>query len=119
MRLPVFLVATLLSLPAVWGQEGGSAEMKYLTVPPLEGPWTVRVAALSIEHGLEHPTVIRLKGNVEIRTPVCVTVGEKKELVCEGYMVLHADEATFDEATGAIEAHGNVSVIPIRREGKK
>ena len=94
---------------------GQANDMKYLTVPPLEGPRTVRVAALNIEHGVDYPTIIRLKGNVEIKTPVCVRVGEKKELVCEGYMVLHADEATFNEATGAIEAHGNVTVIPIQK----
>jgi hypothetical protein len=118
MRLPLLAAAMIFSFGAIC-QDNQSAEMKYLTVPPLKGPWTVRVSALNIEHGVEYPTVIRLKGNVEIKTPVCVTVGEKKELVCDGYMILHADEATFDEATGAIEAHGNVSVIPIQHEGKK
>jgi hypothetical protein len=112
MRLPIFAVAMIFCFRAVC-QENRPTEMKYLTVPPLSGPWTVRVAALNIEHGVEYPTVIKLKGSVEIRTPVCVTVGEKK--VCEGYMVLHADEATFNEATGAIEAQGNVSVIPVQK----
>ena len=61
---------------------------------------------MNIEHGVEYPTVIHLSGKVEIKTPVCV------KQICEGYMILHADEATFNEATGVIEAHGNVTVIP-------
>jgi hypothetical protein len=111
MRLSVFAMAMIFSFSALCQDN----EMKYMTIPPLQGPWTVRVSALHIEHGVEYPTTIRLSGKVEIRVPICVTAGEKKERVCEGYMVLHADEAAFDEATGAIEAHGNVSVIPISK----
>ena len=94
---------------------GQATDMKYLTVPPLQGSRTVRLSALNIEHGVDYPTVVHLSGKVEIKTPVCVTVGEKKELVCEGEMILRADEATFNEKTGAIEAHGNVTVIPIQK----
>jgi lipopolysaccharide assembly outer membrane protein LptD (OstA) len=54
--------------------------------------------------------VIHLKGNVEIKTTTCIPVGRRRATVCEGAMVLRADEADFHEETGEIEARGNVRV---------
>jgi lipopolysaccharide assembly outer membrane protein LptD (OstA) len=57
----------------------------------------VQLTASNIERGAKHPSIIRLKGNVEIKAK-----GLK----------LWADEADFDEATGEIKARGNVRVMP-------
>jgi hypothetical protein len=56
-----------------------------------------------------------LKGEVEITTPICVPMGTKGKLACDGYMVLRADEAELREDTGEIQARGNVNVTPVRQ----
>ena len=104
-----------LLLPAL-GQDDKAVEQKHLKVPPLNGGRTVALTALSIERGAHYPSVIKLQGNVEIKTPVCLRVGKKSELVCDGDMIVRADEAEFHEDTGQIEAHGNVSVTPLIHE---
>ncbi len=103
-------------LPPALGQDDKAVEVKHLTAAPQNGSRTVALAALSIERGAHYPSVVKLKGNVEIKTPVCLPVGKESELVCEGYMVVTADEAEFHEDTGQIEARGNVSVTPLRHE---
>ena len=92
------------------------AEQKSIIVFPPSGGRGLQVSALNIERGAEYPSVVYLKGNVEIKSPVCLPVGRKAALVCDGYMLLHADPAEFHEDTGQIEAHGNVSVIPLQHE---
>ncbi len=47
-----------------------------------------RLAALNIERGASYPSVVHLKGNVEIRT--------------NGF-ILRADDADYDENTGEVE----------------
>jgi hypothetical protein len=117
MKVPIFAAAMLCSLALC--QDKDTVEVKHLTVPTLNGNRAVSMSALNVERGVEYPSVIRLNGNVEIRTPVCLPVGPENKLVCDGYMILRADEATFHEDTGAIEAHGNVSVIPLQHEHKR
>jgi hypothetical protein len=106
------LISTL--LPLAIGQD--NAERKHLTVPPLNGGRAVALSALSIERGVSYPSVVKLKGNVEIKTPVCLPVGENGAMVCDGEMIVRADTAEFDESTGEIQAHGNVTVTPLRHK---
>lgn len=117
MTLPIFAVAMICSLAVC--QDKSAVEIKHLTVPTLNGNRAVSISALNVERGVEYPSVIRLSGNVEIRTPVCLPVGPKHAFICDGYMILRADEATFHEDTGDIEAHGNVSVSPLQHEPKR
>src|SRR5436190_15299054 len=96
-------------------QEYPAGQPKHLSVATLHGKRPVTVKALSIERGLHYGAVIHLKGDVEIQTPVCLPVGKRGALVCEGSMILRADEADLHEDTGEIEARGNVRVTPLRR----
>jgi hypothetical protein len=93
-----------------------ASEPKHLTVPPLNGNRSVALTAASIERGVTYPSEITLMGNVEIKTPVCLPIGKQGKLTCDGEMIVRADEAEFHEDTGRIEAHGNVSVIPLQHE---
>jgi hypothetical protein len=102
--------------PPASGQDDQAVELKHLTVAPQNGNRTVALAALTIERGAHYPSVVKLKGNVEIKTPVCLPVGKESELICDGQMIVRADEAEFHEDTGQIEAHGNVSVTPLVHE---
>jgi hypothetical protein len=93
-------------------------EPKSLLVPVVNGKRTVTVTALNINRGDRYPGIIQLKGNVEIKTPVCIPAGKKGKTVCAGEMVLRADEAQFHEDSGRIEAQGNVSVTPLHYHEK-
>jgi hypothetical protein len=64
---------------------------------------------LEIERGAEYPTVVHLKGSVEIRMRTCVMTGPGNMQVCAGYIVMHAGEADFHEDSSQIEARGNVT----------
>jgi uncharacterized protein YdeI (BOF family) len=100
------------------GQEPAS-ELKHAIVPQPNGGRGVSMAALYIERGVEYPTAVKLSGNVEIKTPVCAPAPKKgANMVCDGYLVVRADEALFHfhEDTGQIEAHGNVTVTPLRHK---
>lgn len=115
--LMVTLAFTFLSLAL--GQENKGTEQKHLMVVPQNGNRSVWVEALSIERGLPYPAVVTLKGNVQIKTPVCLQVGQQGAEVCDGYMIVRADEAELDERTGEIRPHGNVVVTPLYHEMKK
>ena len=54
----------------------------------------------------------------KIKSPVCFRLGKRGELQCDGAMILRAEEATFHEDTGRIEAHGAVTVIPLQHAVK-
>ena len=116
MRLPAYAIAViclvLMPLP-VPAQDYPAGQPKHLSVATLHGNRPISVQALSIERGLHYGDVIHLKGAVEIKTPVCLAVGKKGALVCEGAMILRADEADLHEDTGEIEARGNVRVTPL------
>jgi lipopolysaccharide assembly outer membrane protein LptD (OstA) len=58
-------------------------------------------------------SVIQLRGNVEIRRIACLPTGKDDVVVCEGTMVLHADEVDYNEKSGEMNARGNVHVIPV------
>jgi lipopolysaccharide assembly outer membrane protein LptD (OstA) len=79
----------------------------------------ILLSALNIVRGAEYPSVVYLEGNVQVKSPVCLPVGRKKALVCDGYMILHADQVEFHEDTGRIVAHGNVSVTPLEHETRR
>lgn len=91
-----------------------TAELKNLIAVPMNSSRPVSLIALSIDHSLKYPRVISMKGKVEIKTPVCLPVGKHNATVCDGDMVVHADEAEFNEDTGEIQARGNVEIIPLR-----
>ena len=109
-----FATVMLTMLPPATGQDT-SGELKHVMVPPLAGNKSTLVSALNVERGVDYPSVIHLKGSVEIRTPVCLPVGPQKSLVCEGNMIVRADAAEFHEDSGQIEAHGDITVTPFSR----
>lgn len=100
---PVFFCAL-----AVLAQEYPPDQLKNLSIPTSTSVRPVSVRAQSIERGPNYPSVVHLKGAVEIRTPVCT--GSPARQTCDGYVVLHADEADFHEDSGAVEARGNVKM---------
>jgi lipopolysaccharide assembly outer membrane protein LptD (OstA) len=95
------LLVTIALLPAVFLPHATSQETQAtaqrlsMPVTGVMGPATV--SALSIEREVAYPSTIRLKGNVEIKW--------------KG-MILNADEATYDEKTGQVEARGIVRAKP-------
>jgi len=89
-------------------------EQKHLSIPTLNGRRPVSISALNIERGVEYPAIIRLTGKVEIKTPVCLPTGKNGSMVCDGEMIVRADEAQLHEDTGQIEAQGNVVVTPLQ-----
>jgi len=106
MKLLLTALAAAVSLGA---QDNPAGQMKHLPIPTSSGR-PVSVAAMEIERGAEYPTIVHLKGSVEIRMPVCVRSGAGNTQSCSGYVVLHADEADFHEGTEQIDARGNVRV---------
>lgn len=94
------------------------SSVKHVSSIPANGTRPVLLAANNIVRGTPYPSTISLKGNVEIRTPVCLPVGKGEALVCDGEMILRADGAVFHEATGEIEAQGNVTVTPVQHRYK-
>lgn len=97
------VAATAFCVLALFAQD----EPKHLAVAgSRELPMTVK--ADQIERGASYPSTIHLKGNVEVRTGVCVRTEPGHSLSCNGYTVLRADEADVDEDSGAVEARGHV-----------
>ncbi|MDQ6664059.1 MAG: hypothetical protein M3Z23_06670 [Acidobacteriota bacterium] len=91
-------------------------EQKHLTAVPLSGGRAATLTALNIERGGQYPSAIHLTGGVEIKTPICLPAGRHGKLICDGSMILRADEATYHEDSGEIEASGSVTVTPLRHE---
>ena len=106
-----FTACFLAISPLISAQE----QAKHLSVATLAGPRPLSVRALAIERSEHYGGVIHLKGAVEIKTPICVPAGTGGRLVCDGEMILRADEAELHEDTGEIQARGNVSVTPVRQ----
>ena len=100
--------------PRTTAQDKEVAELKHVTTTPLNAMRPASMAAISIERGTQYPSVIRLKGSVEIKTPVCLPVGKNGAPVCDGDMIVRSDEAEYHEDTGEIQAHGNVQITPLR-----
>lgn len=95
---------------ALFAQEQPSNQLKHLSVPAGTSLRPLSVSARDITRELPYPSVIHLKGSVEIRTPVCTGTAEPGKWTCDGSVVLRADEADLHEDTGEIEARGNVKV---------
>ena len=87
-----------------------ASERKHLSVPIASSAQPLAVAAIEIDRGVQYPSVIHLKGDVEIRMPVCIATGPGTEQHCAGEIVFRADEADLHEDTGQIEAKGAVRV---------
>ena len=120
-RVRLLLIVGVVSMffSLATGQENRTSQQKHLIVAPLNGSRSVSLEAVNIERGVEYPSVVKLKGSVQIKTPVCLPVGQQGSLVCDGQMVVRAEEAEFDENTGEIQAHGDVRVTPLQHEGTR
>ena len=91
------LVPSAALLPQI-SEQAAAGSVKHMAAAPRNGVrGEARLAAIDIERGLPYPSVVHLKGSVEIRT--------------NGF-ILHADEADYDEDTGEVEARGSVKVTP-------
>lgn len=91
-------------------------EPKHVNAVPVSGGRGSTLTALNIERDTTYPSAIHLKGEVEIKTPVCLPIGRHGKLMCDGEMILRADEATYHEDSGQIEARGSVTVTPLRHK---
>ena len=105
MKIPWILVLCAIFLNA--------QEEKHLTVATLNGLRPITLSADTIERVGSYPSKVQLAGNVRIKTPVCLPIGKNKKAVCDGYTIIRADEATFNEASGEVEARGVVNVSPL------
>ena len=70
--MKLFFAALAVCALALAAQDYPAGQLKHLPIPTASGQPVVTVAALEIERGAEYPTVVHLKGSVEIRMPVCV-----------------------------------------------
>jgi hypothetical protein len=107
--------ALLIAIAIPFARAQAPTELKHLTVAPVTAHRPVTLTALSIERGVGYPSIIILKGSVEIRTQFCIPSGKKGAMVCEGEYTLRADQAEFHEDTGEIQATGTVSITPHQR----
>ncbi|HEY1337275.1 MAG TPA: hypothetical protein VGF59_07180 [Bryobacteraceae bacterium] len=107
MKMSLVAVLCAVSLSA---QTNPGAERKHLSVPIASSAQPLLVAATEIDRGVPYPSVIHLKGDVEVRMPVCVATGPGTIQHCAGEIVFRADEANLHEDTGQIEAKGAVRV---------
>jgi lipopolysaccharide assembly outer membrane protein LptD (OstA) len=105
-----FFAALAVCTLALTAQNQPTGQLKHLSVPTRTNVNPISVAAVNIEREGEYPAIIHLKGSVEIKTPVCLKGGPGAALQCDGYVVLHADQADFHEGSGQIDARGNVTV---------
>src|SRR6266567_3279071 len=87
----------------------GGQELKHMIGVAVNGARPSTLTAFEIERGAGYPAAIHLKGAVEIKSPVCLPVGKRGKLICDGEMILRADEATFHEDSGQIEANGVIT----------
>jgi len=93
-----------LSTLALWAQTP-TPEVKHLVVPTADA---VPIWVSALDRGSPYPSIVHLKGSVEIRQRVCIRSGPGNALACSGYSVLRADEADLQEDTGAVDARGSV-----------
>jgi hypothetical protein len=86
---------------------------------PVSGGRSALLDADEIERAADqYPSAVHLKGRVVIRIPVCMLREENGKPVCDGFTIIHADEATYQEDTGEIEATGLVRVTPLCHESE-
>jgi lipopolysaccharide assembly outer membrane protein LptD (OstA) len=96
MKRAILVIPMFLGLIAISSatQVGPAAEQKHVLIATPEGP-NIGLAASAIQRQEPAMNIVRLRGNVEIRT---------KD------MTLRADEADYNENTGEIEARGTVRI---------
>ena len=103
------------TLPKAMGQDNKPAEQK-LHLPATGPMGGVTMEADHIERGPSYPSVIRLKGNVEIKTKTVSRPGRSPGTASPSagealmIMMVRADEADYHEDSGEIEARGKVRV---------
>lgn len=108
--LKFFLAAAATGILTLAAQQYPDGQLKRLTIPTTTNVQPLSAAALYVEREGDYPSIVHLKGSVEIKTPVCLVVGPGTVQHCAGYVVLRADEADLHEDSGQIEARGNVRV---------
>ena len=96
MRYVILSIAFLICVAATIGlsQSTSTREQKHIMVATPEGP-NIQLSADNVERNETAWEVLHLRGAVEIRT---------KD------MIFRADEATYNQKTGEIEARGTVQV---------
>ncbi len=92
------LLAQLIGPPQATSQNSTPAQKLNLKI----GAATIQ--ADSIERPVRFPSIIELKGNVQITTKIGVGDAPPRLMI----MMVRADEADYHEDTGEIEARGNV-----------
>jgi non-heme chloroperoxidase len=103
-------IAAAVFVIAVTAQDRSSEQLKHIYVPVASSAQPLVVAAMEIVRPVQYPSVIHLKGSVEIRMPVCVVTGPGNAQNCAGEIVFEADEADLHEDTGQIEAKGGARI---------
>jgi lipopolysaccharide assembly outer membrane protein LptD (OstA) len=115
------VIASTAFAPQVIGQENKPTEQKEpLHLSGGTERANINFAAESIERqdsptpsASPYASVVRLKGNVVIRT-CCVQKGigqgKRQKNQPKQLVIMHADEADYHQDTGEIEARGNVRV---------
>jgi hypothetical protein len=103
-------IAALMCASAVSAQNYPAGQLKHISVPIASSAQPLAVAAMEIDRELQYPSVIHLKGAVEIKMPICVVTGPGTAQDCAGEIIFHADEANLHEDTGQIEAKGGARI---------
>jgi lipopolysaccharide assembly outer membrane protein LptD (OstA) len=109
--------------PAVCQDRNTQPEQLHFTIGmPGTGGGRVVLTASTIQRDLSSrasESIMQLKGNVEVRMITCVPSGASAVVVCEGAMVMHADEVDYNEKTGEIKARGDVNITPHRAPSQR
>jgi hypothetical protein len=103
-------IAALMCTLAVNAQNYPTGQLKHISVPVASSAQPLSVAAMEIDRELQYPSVIHLKGAVEIKMPICVVTRPETVQNCAGEIVFRADEADLHEDTGQIEAKGGARI---------
>lgn len=104
MKRLIFLAdaPALIRLLAIATGEENNAEVKHLFIPSVNGNRGASVSGLDIERGVDYPSVVHLKGNVEIQMPVCLRTAPGNPMICNGDMIVRADTADMQEDTARL-----------------
>ena len=103
-------IAAAVCVISVIAQDRSTGQVKHILVPIANSAQPLAVAAMEVDRPVQYPSVVHLKGAVEIRMPVCVVTGPGTAQHCAGEIVFHADEADLHEGTGQIEARGGATI---------